>query len=237
MSMDSLSQLYNQSLRLKFGSAPAQLLLGKGEHAERSLEKRVSAIKNQFNLDNLVNTKSQMTKQLASKHMNTTGGQLSNRNNANSSWLKLHDEDGLPTYKSSNLPDSQMKTSKKSLDLSLARATVNTNLTSGNGEYRHKKDMAYDEEDDYIYEQEQRVEGELEGEEDLNDSEDEEDEDDDVVIGSTSKNQANVMRHHGKKSSTKYPIKRPNPAQVSGSSSNSSSANSSSMKILGKIYS
>ena len=79
--------------------------------------------------------------------------------------------------------------------------------------------------------------GELEGEEDLNDTEDEEDEDDDVVIGSTSKNQANVMRHHGKKSSTKYPIKRPNPAQVSGSSSNSSSANSSSMKILGKIYS
>lgn len=231
MSMDSLSQLYNQSLRLKFGSAPAQLLLGKGEHAERSLEKRVSAIKNQFNTDNLVNTKSQVTKQLASKHMGP--GQLSNRNNANSSWLKIRDDDGgLPTYKSSNLPDSQMKASKKSLDLSLARATVNTNLTNDNMEYRqHKKDMTYDEED-FMYEHEHRGE-ELEGEEDLLDDDD--DEDDDVVISPTSKNQANVMRHHGKKSSTKYPSKRPNPS--SSSSSSSSSANSSSMKILGKIYS
>lgn len=64
--MESLSQIYNQNLRLKFGSAPAQLLT-KGEEAEKSLEKRASAIKKQFDLNNIVNTKSQISQHL-SKH-------------------------------------------------------------------------------------------------------------------------------------------------------------------------
>lgn len=71
MSIESLSQIYNQNLRLKFGSAPAQLLT-KGEHAEKSLEKRVSAIKKQFEQNGLVTTKSQMSNQISKQAMQGT---------------------------------------------------------------------------------------------------------------------------------------------------------------------
>lgn len=66
LSITSLSQIYNQNLRLKFGSAPAQLLT-KGEQAERSLEKRASAIKKQFNMNNNVSAKSQLSQHMISK--------------------------------------------------------------------------------------------------------------------------------------------------------------------------
>jgi hypothetical protein len=67
ISMESLSQMYNQSLRLKFGSAPAELV-GKGEHAEKSLEKRIQEIKRQFQSNNLVNSKSQVENRLRSQN-------------------------------------------------------------------------------------------------------------------------------------------------------------------------
>ncbi|RNA08076.1 leucine-rich repeat and guanylate kinase domain-containing isoform X2, partial [Brachionus plicatilis] len=66
LSITSLSQIYNQNLRLKFGSAPAQLLT-KGEQAERSLEKRASAIKKQFDVNNDVSAKSQLSQHMISK--------------------------------------------------------------------------------------------------------------------------------------------------------------------------
>ncbi len=53
MSIESLSQMYNQNMRLKFGSAPAQLL-HEGKPAARSLDKRVSEIKAQFSMENVV---------------------------------------------------------------------------------------------------------------------------------------------------------------------------------------
>lgn len=71
MSIESLSQIYNHNLRLKFGSAPAQLLT-KGEQAEKSLEKRASAIKKQFDTSNLVTTKSQMTNHISKQAMQGT---------------------------------------------------------------------------------------------------------------------------------------------------------------------
>lgn len=66
LSITSLSQIYNQNLRLKFGSAPAQLLT-KGEQAERSIEKRASAIKKQFDMNNNVSAKSQLSQKMISK--------------------------------------------------------------------------------------------------------------------------------------------------------------------------
>lgn len=63
MSIDSLSQLYNQNMRLKFGSAPAELLR-KGEHAEKSIEKRINDIKKQFETNHLVNSRSQIMNSL-----------------------------------------------------------------------------------------------------------------------------------------------------------------------------
>lgn len=66
--LSDLSQMYNQNLRLKYGSAPAQLL-SKGEQAEKSLEKRVSILKNQIDLSNLVNTKSQLSQHLSKQAM------------------------------------------------------------------------------------------------------------------------------------------------------------------------
>jgi hypothetical protein len=71
LSIESLSQIYNHNLRLKFGSAPAQLLT-KGEQAEKSLEKRASAIKKQFDTSNLVTTKSQMTNHISKQAMQGT---------------------------------------------------------------------------------------------------------------------------------------------------------------------
>ena len=71
LSIESLSQIYNHNLRLKFGSAPAQLLT-KGEQAEKSLEKRASAIKKQFDTNNLVTTKSQMTNHISKQAMQGT---------------------------------------------------------------------------------------------------------------------------------------------------------------------
>jgi hypothetical protein len=64
LSIESLSQLYNTSLRMKFGSAPAQLLT-QGEHAEKSLVKRASAIKKELELNNLITTQSQLTNQIS----------------------------------------------------------------------------------------------------------------------------------------------------------------------------
>lgn len=63
MSIESLSQMYSQSLRLKFGSAPAELF-GKGEHAEKSIVRRIQEIKKLFESNNLVNSKSQIEKSL-----------------------------------------------------------------------------------------------------------------------------------------------------------------------------
>lgn len=85
--LSDLSQVYNQNLRLKFGSAPAQLL-SKGEQAEKSLEKRVNLLKNQFDLSNLVNTKSQLSQHLSKQAMQGTVSTIS--------WAKW--EDGKKSY-------------------------------------------------------------------------------------------------------------------------------------------
>ncbi len=68
--------MYNQNLRLKFGSAPAQLL-SIGEQAERSLEKRMSTLKNQFDSVNMVNTKSQLSNHLSKQAMQGTVSSIS----------------------------------------------------------------------------------------------------------------------------------------------------------------
>ena len=83
ISIESLSQLYNQNLRLKFGSAPAQLLTI-GREAELSLEKRASAIKKQFQIGNDVSTRSQVSQNMSKQAMH--GGTISS-----GSWIKKED--------------------------------------------------------------------------------------------------------------------------------------------------
>lgn len=83
LSIESLSHMYNQNLRLKFGSAPAQLL-SIGEQAEKSMEKRVSALKNHFNMDNVVSTKSQLSHHMSKQAMQGTISSIS--------WAKWGDE-------------------------------------------------------------------------------------------------------------------------------------------------
>jgi hypothetical protein len=63
VSIESLSQFYGQNMRLKFGSAPAQLL-SEGREAELSLEKRASAIKKQFQLAYDVSTRTQVSRNM-----------------------------------------------------------------------------------------------------------------------------------------------------------------------------
>ena len=70
-------------MRLKFGSAPAQLLTI-GKEAEKSLEKRASAIKRQFQINNDVSTKSQLSQNISKQA--THGGTISS-----ASWLKKDD--------------------------------------------------------------------------------------------------------------------------------------------------
>ncbi|CAF0994429.1 unnamed protein product [Brachionus calyciflorus] len=82
LSITSLSQIYNQNLRLKFGSAPAQLLT-KGEQAEKSLEKRASQIKKQFDLNNVVSAKSQL-----SQHQHLMSKQAMQGTVSSASWNK-----------------------------------------------------------------------------------------------------------------------------------------------------
>jgi len=76
LSIESLSQMYNQNLRLKFGSAPAQLL-SIGEQAEKSLEKRASILKKQFDSNNMVNIKSQLSNHLSKQAMQGTVSSIS----------------------------------------------------------------------------------------------------------------------------------------------------------------
>ena len=76
LSIESLSHMYNQNLRLKFGSAPAQLL-SIGEQAEKSMEKRASILKTQFDLNNIVNTKSQLSNHLSKQAMQGTLSSIS----------------------------------------------------------------------------------------------------------------------------------------------------------------
>lgn len=83
LSIESLSHMYNQNLRLKFGSAPAQLL-SIGEQAEKSMEKRVSALKNHFNMDNVVSIKSQLSHHMSKQAMQGTISSIS--------WAKWGDE-------------------------------------------------------------------------------------------------------------------------------------------------
>jgi hypothetical protein len=64
LSIESLAQAYNQNLKMKFGSAPAQLLT-KGQHAEKSIEKRASKLRDQINQDNIVSTRSQMSQKIS----------------------------------------------------------------------------------------------------------------------------------------------------------------------------
>ncbi len=63
-SMESLSQVYNQSLRFKFGSAPAQLIT-KGFVAEKSLEKRSYSIRKEIEDSNNVSVKSQLSQHIS----------------------------------------------------------------------------------------------------------------------------------------------------------------------------
>ena len=63
-SIESLSQIYNQNLRLKFGSAPAQLIT-KGFAAEQSLEKRSSSIRKEIEDSNNVSVKSQLSQHIS----------------------------------------------------------------------------------------------------------------------------------------------------------------------------
>jgi len=63
-SMESLSQVYNQSLRFKFGSAPAQLIT-KGFVAEKSLEKRSYNIRKEIEDSNNVSVKSQLSQHIS----------------------------------------------------------------------------------------------------------------------------------------------------------------------------
>jgi hypothetical protein len=64
LSIESLAQAYSQNLKMKFGSAPAQLLT-KGQHAEKSIEKRASKLRDQINQDNIVSTRSQMSQKIS----------------------------------------------------------------------------------------------------------------------------------------------------------------------------
>ena len=82
MSIESLSQMYNQTMRLKFGSAPAQLLLSEGREAQLSREKRSSALKKQFRLSNDVSVRSQMSQNVSKQALGTL---------SSSSWLKKDD--------------------------------------------------------------------------------------------------------------------------------------------------
>ena len=105
LSIESLSHMYNQNLRLKFGSAPAQLL-SIGEQAEKSMEKRVSALKNHFNMDNVVNTKSQLSHHMSKQAMQGTISSIS--------WAKWGEEkskslDQMNSNKSGRIYESPMK--------------------------------------------------------------------------------------------------------------------------------
>lgn len=78
ISIESLSQIYSQSLRLKFGSAPAELF-GKGEQAEKSMSKRIQEIKKQFDSTNLVNSKSQIENGLKRREDSVSISSIANR--------------------------------------------------------------------------------------------------------------------------------------------------------------
>lgn len=120
ISIESLSQMYNQNLRMKFGSAPAQLL-NKGEEAERSIERRVSAIKRQFDLNNLVSTKSQLSQHISKQAMQGTI--------SSNSWNKW---------------DSK----SKSQDASLTRAQTNETKNSDNRRNKNAENKYHDNSND-----------------------------------------------------------------------------------------
>ncbi len=96
--------MYNQNLRLKYGSAPAQLL-SIGEQAEKSLEKRANIIKNQFDLNNIVSVKSQLSNHLSKQAMQGTVSSIS--------WAKWDEK-------------------SKSLEPSLTHATLNSTKSEQN---------------------------------------------------------------------------------------------------------
>ena len=109
--MESLSQMYNHNLRLKFGSAPAQLLT-KGEQAEKSLEKRASAIKKQFDTNNLVTTKSQITNHISKQAMQGTASSNSwNKYDPNAKLSKGDAHDNSDAHKHKH--GEKKKNSKK----------------------------------------------------------------------------------------------------------------------------
>ena len=117
--------MYNHNLRLKFGSAPAQLLT-KGEQAEKSLEKRASAIKKQFDTSNLVTTKSQMTNHISKQAMQGTA--------SSNSWNK-YDSNAKPKGDANEKSEANHKKPEKK------QATTKKNSTK----YDHLDDSSDEE--------------------------------------------------------------------------------------------
>lgn len=88
---------------MKFGSAPAQLLT-QGEHAEKSLVKRASAIKKELELNNLITTQSQLTNQISKQAMLGTF--------SSNSWIKSERNTKSRDVTTTNLDTNRNSTNK-----------------------------------------------------------------------------------------------------------------------------
>lgn len=144
LSIESLSQLYNTSLRMKFGSAPAQLLTH-GEQAEKSLVKRASALKKELELNNFITAQSQLTNQISKQAMQGTF--------SSNSWVKS-ERNTKSRDLTTNLDTNRNSNSKTKKNTHYQSLTVNTKLKPTN---KNKFDELLDDsseddklDDDYV---------------------------------------------------------------------------------------
>jgi hypothetical protein len=151
-SMESLSQIYNQNLRMKFGSAPAQLVT-KGFVAEKSLEKRQLNLRKEIDESNNVSIKSQLTHQMLSKTAergtidtpisSATRREMANQsaeNNFNKLIKKKLNNANRTLYDSANSDDDDDDDDEKHDEVSLGSHSSNlSSANSLNNKYKYKQ--------------------------------------------------------------------------------------------------
>jgi hypothetical protein len=135
-SIESLSQIYNQNLRFKFGSAPAQLTT-KGFVAEKSLEKRSSSIKKEIEDSNNVSVKSQISQHISkAAERGTESPALSTRQGG----LKSKSADFNGTFNGTETMTKSPKSFPKSRDNNKNDDELNSSDDDDDENMNNKKD-------------------------------------------------------------------------------------------------
>jgi hypothetical protein len=116
VSIESLSNVYNQNMRLKFGSAPAQLM-NEGRLAAKSLDKRVSNIRKQFDNAHNVSTQAQRNytpsqsrdndRKINNESDQNNSKQATKGNNSSTSWTRSNQQTRL------NSVDNSLRNNKQ----------------------------------------------------------------------------------------------------------------------------